>query len=728
MATLFPGSLVPALDSTGSPINGATWTFTRTGSSTAAAVYTDDTLATPVGTAGVVTADSAGRFAAIYLDDSVTYRAVLKDAGGATIRDVDPVNPQSTGLNVKAFGATGDGTTDDSSALNAAFATGDSLYFPDGTYRAKNLTVTLDGQTFSGPGVLKFNGTTSDKLLTVSGDYATFESLTFDGNLAQPSFALVVVAADTVRPRFIGCRFQNMLGISSGSTPVNQMYALAINPYGVTDFVVEGCHFTNLKKSNDGTYYAQTEGLGFVGGIVFMDGSGSVPSAAQTTPTSGIVTGCSFFDIQTILAGALSDANRIIYDDADAIRTYEVNGGEGEVRVQISACQFRKVSKRAAKLSARGSSIVNCDVYATDCPYFMVTAVKLNPDCVAESIRVHASSAKPIYTAFQVTGTPSSAGWRYANVVNCYISHCQNGVEFYTLTALETLENVTIDGLRIVQCYSAGILQTIPSGPVTPASMKNNRFANIDIAGGDANAGGVIISGATDGTAGVALSRAHIVNANLKLAGTNNSVDDVVVSIPSGSSWTGYSSTAGLVEIGSLSLNGINRVTGLTVSAPGLPTNFVTASRPYVVYISSNGQRLSGIDLSVPQGLSTSYNHIEIAGDDIEVNGLAYDGPGTIAIGALVACSRVAASGLTRKGSGAATTPFITSSNASNTGILLRGVTDHRRTTVDSLSLSSGSLGTGDTYVHMVQGLRTRSQAALPSTSGTVHVSDAVKF
>ena len=50
---------------------------------------------------------------------------------------------------VKDFGATGDGTTDDSTAINSGLdyvkANGGTLWFPDGTYRCKNIR--LDGNT-----------------------------------------------------------------------------------------------------------------------------------------------------------------------------------------------------------------------------------------------------------------------------------------------------------------------------------------------------------------------------------------------------------------------------------------------------------------------------------------------------------------------------------------------------------------------------------------------------
>jgi hypothetical protein len=89
--SLFHAGLQPALDTDGNPINLATWNFYRTETSTPLAVYSDSDLSVSLGT--IVTSNSAGRFANIFLDDSSVYRAILKDASGATIKDVDPVNP-----------------------------------------------------------------------------------------------------------------------------------------------------------------------------------------------------------------------------------------------------------------------------------------------------------------------------------------------------------------------------------------------------------------------------------------------------------------------------------------------------------------------------------------------------------------------------------------------------------------------------------------------------------
>lgn len=103
---LFPGSLIQACDTNGDPISGAIWKFYLTGTSTPSNVFSDFDFGTSLG--ATVTANSAGRFVPIYVDDDVTYRAVLCNAAGTPISpyDIDPLDTSD----LSAFAGT-DGTT-----------------------------------------------------------------------------------------------------------------------------------------------------------------------------------------------------------------------------------------------------------------------------------------------------------------------------------------------------------------------------------------------------------------------------------------------------------------------------------------------------------------------------------------------------------------------------------------------------------------------------------------
>lgn len=89
---------------------------------------------------------------------AITTDAVLNKSTVASVTNTDALNALNTGkqnkfiINVKDYGATGNGTTDDSSFINAAVAalpaSGGVLYFPNGTYHT--LTgITINRSNFS---------------------------------------------------------------------------------------------------------------------------------------------------------------------------------------------------------------------------------------------------------------------------------------------------------------------------------------------------------------------------------------------------------------------------------------------------------------------------------------------------------------------------------------------------------------------------------------------------
>lgn len=85
--TLSPSPYLTVLDATGVAISGATVEFFASGTSAHLTAYSDAALAVPL--ANPATCDSAGRLV-IYLQP-LAYKFVIKDAGGVTIRTVDPV-------------------------------------------------------------------------------------------------------------------------------------------------------------------------------------------------------------------------------------------------------------------------------------------------------------------------------------------------------------------------------------------------------------------------------------------------------------------------------------------------------------------------------------------------------------------------------------------------------------------------------------------------------------
>ena len=86
MANLFFMPFTPAFQLAGGIAGAATLTFYYTGTDTLAPIKNDagDALANPL------YADAFGRFPSVYMDPSIIYRVILKNAIGVVLGDVDP--------------------------------------------------------------------------------------------------------------------------------------------------------------------------------------------------------------------------------------------------------------------------------------------------------------------------------------------------------------------------------------------------------------------------------------------------------------------------------------------------------------------------------------------------------------------------------------------------------------------------------------------------------------
>jgi hypothetical protein len=80
-----------ALDNEGNPVPSAELFWFTTGTANNATAYTTSALGPALDQP--VVADSAGRFPKMYGTSATVYRGLLKDPDGATLADVDPVNP-----------------------------------------------------------------------------------------------------------------------------------------------------------------------------------------------------------------------------------------------------------------------------------------------------------------------------------------------------------------------------------------------------------------------------------------------------------------------------------------------------------------------------------------------------------------------------------------------------------------------------------------------------------
>jgi Pectate lyase superfamily protein len=117
--------------------------------------------------------------------------------------------------NVQDYGAVGDGSMDDTAAIDAAItaaaATGGTVWFPTGTYQANSLTISGPGVTLRGDGAT-IRRNASAGMLTVSGSRTTIAGLTFDGNYSaflDDDKSDIVISAAATDVTIADCRFVN---------------------------------------------------------------------------------------------------------------------------------------------------------------------------------------------------------------------------------------------------------------------------------------------------------------------------------------------------------------------------------------------------------------------------------------------------------------------------------------------------------------------------------------
>lgn len=264
--------------------------------------YTGPTGATGAAGQGVPTGGTTGQVLAKI--DATNYNTHwITPSGGGSGNLLDAKT---------TYGAVGDGSTDDTTALQSAFSSGCGVYLPDGVYIYSALTVS-DGLKLFGPGILKRKTTSSISasehytIDATAADNFSFNGVTFDGN-------------------------------SSGQTGSSGFRVSGILIGQVTNFNITSCVFknhqencleiTSATQSNPTDYQtppslvAGTIYRGIIQGNTFLDsgrnvndGSGYSDSSAiqlGSTTQSVIINGNVFWNCMGAVSGGAYNSNSII--------------------------------------------------------------------------------------------------------------------------------------------------------------------------------------------------------------------------------------------------------------------------------------------------------------------------------------------------------------------------------------------------------------------------------
>jgi len=134
---------------------------------------------------------------------NVTYTATGTGAVGRTVQ-----SRLTETVSVKDFGAKGDGTTDDTAAIQSALNSGSvDVYLPKGTYIVTALTISATLR-FHGEGTLKRSASASSYMLSISVSNVTVDGISFDGAGAgstigttnQSEGAIIAYGTDSTAP------------------------------------------------------------------------------------------------------------------------------------------------------------------------------------------------------------------------------------------------------------------------------------------------------------------------------------------------------------------------------------------------------------------------------------------------------------------------------------------------------------------------------------------------
>ena len=196
-------------DSNGDPLENGTIEFFLTGTTTPTPIYSDSS-GTPIGTSVTLNnfgiPQNSGTGVALFFDEAITYKIVLKDSSGTAIDPtVDPYSiatatsaytPSATGavertvqakldesVSVKDFGATGDNVADDTAEFQLAATYTGKIHVPRGTYKITS-TVNLSSNTewiLDPDAIIDFSGApTSDTCFLATGTEGSALSISAD--------------------------------------------------------------------------------------------------------------------------------------------------------------------------------------------------------------------------------------------------------------------------------------------------------------------------------------------------------------------------------------------------------------------------------------------------------------------------------------------------------------------------------------------------------------------
>lgn len=326
-------------------------------------------------------------------------------------------------VSVKDFGAVGDGVADDTAAIQAAINTGNSVFFPDGTYKCSGLTQSTNGQRLFASGKVLLQKNANGVILTCSGTEVELNGLMFYGDASTPTYTGNNVNASGNNFRMINCGSRWAYGRAVKATGSHVQIIGTCDIYQTTDATASG-YDIEIGVSGTATFYHQLFGVytsQSSGGILFTDTGSHVISGGQfgkltiqsgTSPAGvngGTISNARILGNVTVgLSSALFTANQF-----GAI-TFSFSSGTSGCRLDIS------------NSFASGATIVNSgntnNLIERETSAGSVNILRYGPDANYRELTLNLSDAT---LAYQFDGScviPNTRAYRIKNAAGTVLS------------------------------------------------------------------------------------------------------------------------------------------------------------------------------------------------------------------------------------------------------------------------------------------------------------------
>jgi len=204
----------------------------------------------------------------------VTYTAGFTGAVAQTVQ-----NKLEQYVSVKDFGATGNGVTNDTAAIQAAINTGLPIVFPAGNYACGPLTQSTNFQRFYADGFVSIQKNANGVLFTSTGNYVQFEGIQFVGT----GFTGNNINLTGNHPTLTNCASYGTPGRALKATGSHVQIFGTCGIYATTDATASGFDI-EIGVSGTATLYHQLVSVytsQATGGILLIDTGSHVISGGQ---------------------------------------------------------------------------------------------------------------------------------------------------------------------------------------------------------------------------------------------------------------------------------------------------------------------------------------------------------------------------------------------------------------------------------------------------------------